>query len=112
MSHELNMEQVRDEFLQNLRNLCEFWSDQVHDRTEKEKLYGLAHSILVMIDGNSLCSPPFILAPDYSEEDKKFCIEEGYDYYSVNRDSNVKCNIAGELHYMLFETENEEATKE
>ncbi len=64
----------------------------------REKLEGLAHTILVAIDGGVLGLPKFILAPDPHPDDKKYNIGQGQNYYPENREAGVKCNISGSLH--------------
>ena len=101
MSREKKVEEVRKEFLDHVRNLVDYWVEHGPNDT-KEKLDGLAFSILSAIDGCSSDLPPFALIPVCSNEDKKFYIEQGLDYYPTSP-SNVKCDIAGELHECYYE---------
>lgn len=90
-------EEVRTEFLAHVRGLVEYWHD-VEGRDPKDKLNGLAFSIMAAIDGCSVDIPAFILAPFPHEEDKKYSISKRNNYYPENHKSNVKCDIAGSLH--------------
>jgi len=100
MPTEKTTKEVRTEFIENVRSMVSYW-DGINI-SSKEKLFGLAHSILATIDGcGSMCG--FILAPCPAEGDKEYNIEEEMDYYPENFDSNVKCDIAGGLHEYLHE---------
>jgi len=96
---EKTMEEVRDEFLNHIRYLVEYWNN-VDERPCREKLDGLAFSILSMLDGSSVDICGFIVAPNPYEDDKKYNIENGNDYYPENR--NVNCDIAGDLHDLFY----------
>lgn len=93
-------EEVRKEFLDHVRHLVEYWND-VDDRDSIGKLNGLAFSILVAIDGESML-PGFILVPCPHEDDKKYNISRKRNYYPENHKSNVKCNISGSLHDQFY----------
>lgn len=101
MTKEYTKEQVTENFLQNIKGLCRYWSRQ-ENQTDIEKLEGLAFSILVSIDGGSASLPGFILAPLPHEYDKQFHIDEEDDfYYPENHESKVNCDIAGGLHELF-----------
>lgn len=101
MSKEFTEEEVREKFLRKVNRLVTYWLNENSQPDVKEKLEGLAFSILSMIDGSQLDLPGFILAPLPAEEDKDYCIENGEDYFPQNHSSNVKCDIAGGLHELL-----------
>lgn len=94
-------EEVRKEFLAHVRHLVEYWHD-VDDRDPKDKLNGLAFSIMSAIDGCSVDLPAFILAPFPHKDDKKYNVGKKKNYYPENNKSNVKCDIAGSLHDQLY----------
>lgn len=100
-SRELTEDEVRDQFLDHVRYLVEYWSE-VKDRTTKEKLDGLAFSILSAIDGCNSSLPSFILAPLPHEDDKEFRINNNEDYFPENHESEVKCDIGGYLHEKYY----------
>lgn len=97
MSREKTMEEVREEFLGYIEMMINYWDD-INSKNTKEKLNGLAFSILSMLDGCSASLPAFIVAPFPHKDDKNFNIEEGNNYYPENNYTNIKCDIAGELH--------------
>jgi len=96
MSREKTVEEVREEFLEHIRGLVNYW-DGVENYTTKDKLQGLAFSILTTLDG---CTdlPSFIVAPLPHKDDKQYKIEEDENYYPENHNIDVKCDIAGDLH--------------
>lgn len=101
MSREKTEDEVRDEFLEHIRVMIDYWNN-VESQSTKDKLEGLAFSILVAIDGGSSALPSFVLAPLPHEDDKQFNIDGDEDYYPENHNSDVKCDIAGYLHELLF----------
>jgi hypothetical protein len=108
MSKEKTVDVVRGEVLNHIRDMVNYWESS-EGKTSKEKLDGLAFSILVMLDGESNL-PPFIVAPLESSENIQFAISEGRDYYPENKVeivSKIKCDIAGSLHDQYYQVTEE-----
>ena len=101
MSQEKSKEEVRGEFIDNIKLLIDIW-DNTTNETPRSKLEGLAHSILTMLDGGSGNICGFIVAPLPHQDDKQYCIDNNKDYYPQNHESNVSCDIGGGLHELLF----------
>ena len=101
MSKEKSMEEIREEFLEHVRDLIEYW-DEAEKSTNKEKLSGLAFSILVALDGGAADLPGFLVAPLVSLEDVDSSKEENEDYYPYNSGESIKCDIAGSLHELFY----------
>lgn len=99
LSREKTDTEVRNEFISSVKSLVDYWNN-VSDKNTKEKLEGLAFSILSMLDGVT-GMPRFIVAPDPSPEDKGYYIDNNKNYYSENYESNVKCDISGCLHELF-----------
>lgn len=95
-STEKTEEEIRAEFLGTINNLIDYW-DTV-DTSTKEKLQGITHSILCILDGASSVFPSFIVAPNPHPDDKAYSISKQIPYFPENEDSNIKGNIAGVLH--------------
>lgn len=102
---EKTVEEVRCEFVDKVGDLVDYWSYQ-EGMSDKDKVEGVAFSILTMLDGCSLDMPGFIVAPLPHEDDKEYDIENGENYYPQNHNSNVKCDIAGVLHYTFSARRN------
>lgn len=101
MPKEKTTHEIREAFLQHIWVLIDVWFEQEH--SERERMEGLAFSILSMLDGCSADLPGFIVAPCPLEEDMKYHIENGEDYYPYNDIDAIKGDIAGSLHE-LFHT--------
>jgi len=101
MSREYTREEVRREFLECIDNFIWYWlrRDSEHHKTEAERMSGLVHSILAMIDGAGPL-PGFILAPRPHESDKNFHQDEGENWYPENHkiEEQINSDIAGALH--------------
>lgn len=98
MAKEKTIEEIRQEFLKYVAESCRSWND-VEGKDTLGKLEGLAFSILVAIDGESCAVPGFILAPHPHPEDKEYNQKRCQDWYPENHESNIKADIAGNLHH-------------
>ena len=79
MSRAKTAEEMRDMLLAHFRNLTHYWSHQ--EMSDKEKLDGLLHSILVALDGHAggfPCSLDLVCRPH--PDDKQFYIDEDEDW--------------------------------
>lgn len=101
-SREYTEDEVKEQFLDHIRMLVNYWDNETSKQTQTERLKGLAHSILSTIDGCSDSLPAFILAPLPREEDKQDAIDNDENYYPQNQELDVKCDIAGGLRNIFF----------
>lgn len=103
MSREYKTEEIREQFLDHIRGMVNYW-DNVSKETTKEKLSGLAFSILVALDGEAGDLPGFIVAPLPNPNDKQYLINEDEDYYPENHEleDKIKGDISGCLHEMFY----------
>lgn len=103
MSREKTTDEIQAEFVEHVRDSITYW-DSLPNITIREKLNGLAFSILVAIDGEADALPSFILAPRPHPEDKEFHIQKGNNFYPENHllDDEIKCDIAGDLHEIFY----------
>lgn len=101
MARQYTEEQVREKFLRKVNAIVEYWNNLTSVPDTKEKLEGVAFSILSTIDGNSMDLPGFILAPYPAPEDKEYLITQGEDYFPENHNANVAYDIAGGLHELF-----------
>lgn len=79
MSKAYTAEEAREIFLGQIRRYISFWSRQ-KEWNEKEKLEGVADSILSIIDGVTGI-PGFNLVISTGENDKQYHIDIDEDYY-------------------------------
>ena len=99
---EYTKDEVRQLFINHVKEWVDYWHNESRKPDTKDKLEGLARSILVMLDGYSAGLPAFIVAPFPSPEDKEDSKENGENWFPENDDELVKCNIAGCLHDLFY----------
>ena len=104
MSKEYTTDEVREKFLKMVAARANYW-DSLEGMSSKEKLHGLAFSIMSILDG---CTdlPGFIVAPIPHESDKDFLKNAGENYYPENHENKINCDIAGCLHELYHQFEN------
>ncbi len=68
---ELTVEQAGQLFLQHTAGLVEYWLNESKTSDVKDKLSGLAFSILSTIDGSNVVIPGFKMIPNIAEEDNR-----------------------------------------
>jgi len=104
MSKEKTVDEIREEFLAHVRVLIDYW-DTVGGvdapKTQKDRLAGLAFSIMSTLDGCSMDVPGFLVIPNVHESDKQFNIDNGEDWYPKTPDIDDACDIGGCLHELL-----------
>ena len=79
-SQPISKDAAKDIFMHSIKNSINYWS-KLDDRNTKEKLEGLAFSILNIFDGTSSDMPALDIVLRPHEDDKKFREEEGDDYF-------------------------------
>lgn len=72
--------EVREEFLDHVHALVGYWAE-LPDKTPKERLDGLAFSILNIFDGTTMQLPAMDIALRPHPSDKEFHRENGEDWY-------------------------------
>ena len=103
MSREKTVDEMREEFLSRVRILIDYWAEvggPDSPKTTKDRLAGLAFSMLVTLDGGAADLPGYLIIPNSSEEDKAWYQEQGENYYPVPPD-NIEGDIGGYLHELL-----------
>lgn len=96
MSRAYTKEEVRKMFLDKVRSSVDCWA-KTPGRTEKEKLEGLAFTILVLLDGGTDL-PSFLVIPSPHESDKEYCEDRNENYFPEPKVPENSCDIAGCLH--------------
>lgn len=102
MCREKTEKEIRAEFIEHICEICWYW-DGVENTSSIEKIIGAIFSTLVMLDGESLGIPSFIVAPCPHKDDKEYMIKHGEDYYPYNNPKDIKANISGELHEIFMQ---------
>lgn len=97
---EYTRDEVIEKFLLHIADLINYWGDEQRGVTSQERLEGLAHSILVALDGCSANLPGFVVAPAPHPFDRSFCTFNRENYYP--NPPGAKCDIAGHLHELMY----------
>jgi hypothetical protein len=100
---EYTLDEVRDQLLKHIWFMIDYWEKEARAPTSKQKLEGLAHSILVALDGCSADLPAFDLLPAPCPEDKTYHQENGENWYPEAIKGQEDASIGGlhELYYVV-----------
>lgn len=90
--------EVREKFLAHVREMVRYWEDEERQPGIRQKLEGLAFSLLALIDGEAASLPGFALIPCPHPDDKAFHEARGEDYYPDFSPGEDVCDISGSLH--------------
>lgn len=98
--HEMSVDEMRTKFLEHVDAMIEYWSDDTRERGGgRQRLEGLAFSLLVALDGGAAALPRFVVIPCPHESDKMFHQSRGENWYpSAGRHRDASSDIAGSLH--------------
>lgn len=90
--------EVRDEFITSTIDIAKKWA-ALPDKTVQERCYGVAGSILQLIDGKSLYMPGFKMTVNPHPDDKAYCISQGKNWYEPGLDITSTQDKLQELFY-------------
>lgn len=98
----MTVDEIRDEFIAAIQQYIDYWEKEPSVKTPRERLEGLAHSILVLLDGCSSDLPGFAIVPDAAPGDREYYQEIGENYYPCSEDPDwLKFDIGGGLHELF-----------
>lgn len=89
MSREYTKEECRDMLLDKIWELIHSWKTM---ETDRDRMEGLAFTILAELDGESASLPTFIVAPDPYPHDKTWRKEQDENWWPEG------CDLGGILH--------------
>lgn len=101
--HEYTEDEVRELFLKQVWAMTNFWATQVPEQSAKERIEGVAFSIMSLLDGCSAAMGGFIVAPCPHPEDKAYLQSNSENWYPENHESDVNCDISGSLHELFHD---------
>ena len=107
MSREYTTDEIRERFLETVRRNIDYWEKEARVETIRDRIEGAIFSTLVLLDGGNGSIPGFIVAPLPHPTDKDYHIDNGKDYYPDNNEVEVKGDISGCLHELLYKKEEE-----
>lgn len=94
MSKPIDKEAAREAFLDQVRAYVDYWAHpDVQRDNVKERLSGLAFSILNIFDGTSAMMPAFDIVVRPHPDDKAYQQAEGEDYYVDGMVINDDCHL-------------------
>ena len=99
--HELTEAEVRERLLRKIWAIIDYWDKETRVSTTREKLEGLAFSILSTLDGSDITLPAFIVAPDPHPDDREYRQQHGDDWFPENHTADIKCDLSGSLHELF-----------
>lgn len=91
-SRAMTEDEVRTTVLQTVAEYVDYWERETRVTDLREKLEGLAFSILVILDGGAGLIPGFKVTPNPHPDDEAYHRKEGTNWWPTDVD------IAGELH--------------
>ncbi len=103
-------DEVREKYLELVWSYIDCW-EIFPDKTERERMEGLAASMLVILDGGSTELPGFVVGPIPHKDDRKFHKDRGQNWFPENQDSLVNCDISGGLHELFYDIRRERKEK-
>lgn len=89
-------EEVRTRFLHGVWDMVDWWDAETQVKSTREKMEGLAFSILAILDGAGAL-PSFIVAPSPHPSDEQYHKDEGTNWYPTDEP-----DIAGSLHDLFY----------
>lgn len=108
MSKEYTKEEILNNFIRAIWDRIDYWESEIRTETSRDKLEGLAFSILSILDGCAMDLPAFIIAPDPHPDDKGFCQEQGENWYPENHDIEIKGSLDKyQLHEAFYNFKND-----
>ena len=94
MSKEITKEEARKNFLRHISGIVDHWAGQ-SDQTDKEKCDGVAFSILVMLDGESML-PSYTVIPNGNPTDTEYYRGQEENYYKEISDKIFELGIGSD----------------
>jgi len=88
-------QEAQKEFLDHIHSSSEYWAN-LSDLTPQERCDGVAFSILVMLDGESMELPAMDVSLNPHPDDKEFLKSEGENWFEPHMVINDDC----ELHHL------------
>jgi len=110
---EYNENEFREKFINKILGAIDYWStvEGIGNKHTKDRLEGLAFSILSIMDGSSDL-PQFVVAPNPHMDDKEYHKDIDENWYAENHQNEINCDIGGTLHDMFYHLKKIKEEKE
>lgn len=102
VSRPLTTEEMQDAFLDHVQACVCNWEAESLQKSVRERLEGLAFSILVLLDGEAVMYPGCQVIPTPHPDDEQFHRQKGSNWYPSGVD------IAGSLHERYCQKSSEQ----
>jgi len=86
---EYTVEETRDKLLQHIHALVDYWHTGTSVTDTREKLSGLAFSILSTLDGGHMGIPGFLVITNPDPTDKEYAKDQGKNWFPEGADLGV-----------------------
>lgn len=108
MTTNYTKEEVREMFLEGLREIADFWANVETNppKTIKERCDGLVFSILNIFDGTTADMPAMSISLEPHEDDKSYYQAEGKKWF----EQGMVINDDVHLHDMYYRKEDDKAS--
>lgn len=111
---ELTKIEVRDRLLDYICQMIDYWDRLTPTRpyTQRDRLAGLAFSLLVALDGEAAALPGFLVVPASHVTDRDYQRSNGDNWYPPvpdEIDPALLCDIGGALHELFHERDPQRA---
>ena len=93
----MTVDEVRAVFLDHVAGIVDYWENESRAGSVRDRLEGVAFSILVALDGEAAMLPGFTVTPSPHESDEAFHRKEGTNWFPNDVD------IADGLHEHLHD---------
>lgn len=94
VSRAYTVDEMRSLFIRHVRALIDYWA-AVGEMDTRDRLEGLAHSLLVTLDGDAIGLPAYRVTPSPHPDDRAFHEQNEENWYPEDVD------IGGGLHELL-----------
>jgi len=88
----MTADEVEAEFLRHVAGIVDYWDKESRVTSAREKMEGVAFSILVLLDGGAALLPAYAVSPRPHPSDEEYRRGQGQNWYPSDVD------IAGSLH--------------
>lgn len=88
MSRPMTKQECRDRFLSEIREYARYW-ESLGGQSTRERLDGLAFSVLALLDGESAGLPGFTVIPCPHPGNRDYYMGKGEDYWPDDVDISV-----------------------
>jgi hypothetical protein len=98
-------DEVREQFLRSIIGMIAYWNSENGSnvsllRSNRDRLEGLTHSILVLLDGGHGMMPAFEMRPACTKEDQEFRRAQQMHWYDSTQVMNP-CQLHDEFWAMI-----------